>query len=919
MGARANPIEPNVVRPSAQVRRSPTLIGQTLAHCRITAAIGSGGMGEVYRATDTRLGREVAIKLLPKAVASDPERLARFEREARVLAAINHTSIAHVYGFEAARLEDGTAVHLIVMELVEGEDLAERLRRGSIPVDEALAIAKQIAEALEEAHEKGIVHRDLKPANVKLTPGGKVKVLDFGLAKAWAGDAAGATSSADLSQSPTLAHTGTAAGLILGTAAYMSPEQARGKPVDRRADIWAFGVVVYEMLTGRRLFGGETVSDVLAAVLTREPDWTALPAGTPPTVRRLLGRCLDRDPRRRLRDIGEAVVLLADPAAADWSPEPAASARATSRERVAWVAAALALAVAAALAGRGLSSRSGSTPPGPLHFSLSLAPSDIAPTGAVIAPDGLRVAFAGHVPGADTAAIFVRSLHEAAARPLSGTEGATSAPVFSPDGRWIAFISDYHALRKVPIEGGAAATLVEGNLRYAEPTWTDNGKILLARFDPDQPGVIYELPEAGGRPTPVVGRPEQATEAVVSPEALPGGRLVLLRVAGARPALAVQSLETGERRVLAQDARFARSVGRSIVWMENGRLVGAPLDPARLAFSRAPAAIPTDGLDAGPSPTALDVSASGSLVFMRGATTEAGLVWIDRGGTKTRATTREGICFDPRLSPDGARVAVQGASGGKDDADVWTVDLRRGTLSRFTFGAGEDETAVWSPDGAWIAWASERAGEGRSLYRRRSDGSGAEERLWISDGRHFHADSWTPDGKGILVTLDDPKAGWDVYLITLGPKPSAKPLLRDSFNEASPRVSPDGRWIIYVSDESGRNEVYAQAFPDLGRKVQVSVAGGTEPIWHPRGGEIVYRSATSRDFMSVAVQARETLVLSPPRVLVSDAGMSRGTPDHTYFDVAPDGRLLASEAQPADARAELHIILGWAQAAGLLR
>ena len=531
-------------------------------------------------------------------------------------------------------------------------------------------------------------------------------------------------------------------------------------------------------------------------------------------------------------------MLLADPAAVDRSPGPAASARATSRERVAWVTTALGLAVAVALVVRGLSSPAGSTPSGPLHFSLSLEPSDIAPTGAVISPDGLRVAFAGHVPGAGTAAIFVRSLREAAAKVLPGTEGVTLGPIFSPDGRWIGYVSDNHVLRKIPIEGGAATTLVEGNLRYAEPTWTDNGKILLTRFDPNQPGVIYQLPEAGGRPTPAAGKSEQATETVGRPQALRGGRLVLLEVAGPHPALAVQSLETGERRVLAQDARFALPIGRSIVWMQNGRLVAAPFDPARLAFSSAPAAVPTDGLDAGPMPTALDASASGSLIFVGepmararafAASPAQGLVWIDRAGTKTRVVTREGICLDPRLSPDGSRVAVQGASAGKADADLWTVDLRRGALSRFSFGTGEDETAVWSPDGAWIAWASSRAGEGRSLYRRRSDGSGDEERLWVSDA-HFHADSWTPDGKGILISADDPKTGWDVVLITLGPTPFAKPVLKDSFNETGPRVSPDGRWIVYVSDESGRNEVYAQAFPDLGRKVQVSVAGGTEPI-----------------------------------------------------------------------------------------
>ena len=898
--------------------------GTKLGSYVVVSPIGAGGMGEVYRARDTKLNRDVALKVLPAAFANDAERMARFQREAQVLASLNHPNIASIYG-----LEESGGVRALVMELVEGPTLAERITQGPIPLDEALPIAKQMAESLEGAHEKGIIHRDLKPANVKITAEGVVKVLDFGLAKALEGEGGGGqVSGAGLTQSPTLTDQMSRPGVILGTAAYMSPEQARGKIVDRRADIWAFGVVLYEMLTGMRLFGGETVSDVLAAVLMRELDWTALPARTPAAVRRLLGRCLDRDPKKRLRDIGEAVVLLADPVGAHWSPEPAASVRATTRERLAWVMAALALAVAVTQAVRGPSSRSGSTPLGPLHFSLSAEPSEIAPTGAVISPDGLRVAFVGRLPGAASQMIFVRSLHEAAAKPLAGTEGAPDHPIFSPDGRWIAYVSDIHALKKVPIEGGTATTLIEGNFRYLQPTWADNGRILLTRFDPDQPGVIYELPEAGGRPTPVAGRPEQATQAVVSPRALPGGRLVLLEVVGTRPALAVQSLETGQRRILAQDTHLARAVGQSIIWVENGRLVAAGLDPARLTFSGAPAALPTDGLNAGPMPTTLDVSASGSLIFMGGTTTEGarnlgasitqGLVWIDRAGTRTRVATREVICADPRLSPDGTRVAVNAISGGKADPDVWSVDLRRGAVSRFSFGSGEDETAVWSPDGAWIAWASSRAGEGRALYRRRSDGSGDEERLWVSGGPHFHAASWTPDGKGILITVDDPKTGWDVVLISLGPKPSAKPLLTGSLNETSPRVSPDGRWIVYVSDESGRNEVYSQAFPDLGHKVQISVAGGAEPVWHPRGGEIVYRSTASRDFMSVAVQAQQTLLLSPPRVLVSDAGTARGEADHTEFDVAPDGRLLAAEEPPADAKTELHIILGWAQAASLL-
>jgi eukaryotic-like serine/threonine-protein kinase len=415
--------------------------------------------------------------------------------------------------------------------------------------------------------------------------------------------------------------------------------------------------------------------------------------------------------------------------------------------------------------------------------------------------------------------------------------------------------------------------------------------------------------------------------------------LLLTVVAGGRPAMAVQSLETGERRVLAHEAGFTRAVGRSLIWMENGRLMSAPFDADRLALAGAPVAISVEGLDDGETPSVLDVSASGAMLFLRSnaasrragadiatvmasragnpALTSQGLVWIDRKGAKTPVDAHESLLDDPRLSPDGARVAAQAPSSGGDQDDVWAIDLRRGGVSRLSFGDGEDETAVWSPDGAWIAWASSRAGEGRSLYRRRSDGS-VEEKLWSSDGRHFHADGWTLDGKGILISVDNPKTGWDVVLVTLAPTASTKPLLTGPFNETMPRLSPDGRWIVYSSDESGQQEIYAEAFPGLGHRVQVSIDGGSEPVWNPSGGEIVFRAARSRHFMSVSAEGKETLVLSAPRELVSDVGIERGGEDHTEFDVASDGRLLAVAESPPDYRVDMHVILGWAQAAKLL-
>jgi serine/threonine protein kinase len=453
------------------------LIGQTLAHYRISAALGAGGMGEVFRATDTKLGRDVAVKVLPAELAQDPERLARFEREAKLLASLNHPNIAHVYGFESATLQDGSPTHFLAMELVEGEDLSERLKRGAIPVDEARAIAKQIAEALEEAHEKGIVHRDLKPANVKVTPDGKVKVLDFGLAKAYAGESTSG-SGADLSQSPTLAHTGTQAGVILGTAAYMSPEQARGKPVDKRADIWALGVVLYEMLTGRRLFAGETVSDVLAAVLTREPDWSALPADAA-CVAGVLERCLERDPRRRLRDAGDVRLELERAAAQPASSQERGAPAGPSAFRRLWIGIALVAGavlgvVAARLSGPGAPPARASR-----HLSIQLGPQqqlEVTSNGPLtFSPDGRSLVFAGTDAGRRV--LFRRRLDAPEVSAIEGTEGGT-APTFSADGRSLGFIAGGQ-FRKVASEGGRPLDLA-AQQGAGGGAWLPDGEFVFA-------------------------------------------------------------------------------------------------------------------------------------------------------------------------------------------------------------------------------------------------------------------------------------------------------------------------------------------------------------------------------------------------------------------------------------------------------
>ena len=455
-------------------------------------------------------------------------------------------------------------------------------------------------------------------------------------------------------------------------------------------------------------------------------------------------------------------------------------------------------------------------------------------------------------------------------------------------------------------------------------------------FNWEQPGLLHELPESGGFPTPLPGRKELAAEAATHPRPLPGGRAVLVNTGRDQGSLAVQSLETGERKVLAQNARHGRFVGGNIVWLDNDKLMAAPFDLTRLEFSGPPLAIQDGGLFKRGPVGGFDVSANGALVFRQQALSSqpAGgaalladeppepprnLVWIDRTGKRTAGPSTDPVrASEPRLSPDETRAIVDGSSG-PSGSDVWTIDLKRGTVLRLSFTDGEDETGVWSPDGSWIAWAASRGGAGRAVYRRRSDGSGKEEKLWDSGDLHCHAAAWTPDGRGILVTVDSPKTGFDVLLVTLDPKPEAAPLLSDPFNESSVRISPDGRWMAYVSDESGRSEIYARSFPDLGSKIQLSLTGGQEPVWNPGGGELVYRSATTREFMSVTVEGKVALAVTTPRVRASDIGLTRGTLDHTQFTLARDGRILTTEAQTPDAKIDLGFVLGWAQSAGLLK
>ena len=824
--------------------------GSRLGPYEVTAPLGAGGMGEVYRATDTTLGREVAIKVLPAEVAQDPERLARFEREAKLLASLNHSNIAHVYGFESATLPDGSAAHFLAMELVPGEDLAERLKRGPIPVDEALAFARQIAEALEEAHEKGIVHRDLKPANVKVTPDGKVKVLDFGLAKAFSGDAASG-SSADLSQSPTLAHTGTQAGVILGTAAYMSPEQARGRAVDKRADIWAFGVVLYEMLTARRPFGGETVSEILAAVIKDEPDWKALPAGLPAAVAGVLRRCLVKDPPGGSTTSPTRASCSRTKAVEPERRAPAPARAPRWREAVAWLLAVVGLGAAAVLAWKSPAAR----PAEPLtQFTITL-PSDQPmafvdmPTLA-LSPDGRKLAFTVSGAAGQTS-IHVRAFDQPEARPIPGTEGG-SCPFFSPDGLSLGFFAD-RRLKTISLAGGAAQTVADApNGRGG--AWEADGSIL---FVPAYDTGLWRVSAAGGVPQPVVSPETDKGERTYRwPVLIPGGRVVLFTVGSLdspndydEARLVAFSLATGERRVVVEGANMARFVPPdTLVYSRAGVLFAARFDASRLEVVGQATPV-LEGVAGDPSSgaTHFTVAADGTLAVVRGAGSKVNrlLTLVDRKGVTTQLPLAARGFRHPRFSPDGARLAFtvsSAATGVGRDADVWVYSLSSGSLNRLTFDGSAYPS--WTPAGDRVAYMRGN----QAVFTKSADGTGAEEQLAAAGSDALLPGSWSADGRTLAVSRV--ASAREILLLTPGNEP------RLFETEASaPAFSPDGRWIAYASPASGNSSVFVRPASGEG-KWQVSPEFGSYPRWSGDGRELFYIGIGSpqRPLMAVSVE-----------------------------------------------------------------
>jgi eukaryotic-like serine/threonine-protein kinase len=863
--------------------------GDSLGSYTVIEFLGAGGMGEVYRARDATLNRDVALKVRSEAFAPDSDRLARFKREAHVLASLNHPNIAAIYG-----LEESDGVPALVLELVEGPTLANRIAQGSIPVNEALSIAKQIADGLKAAHERGIIHRDLKPSNIKVRSDSTVKILDFGLAKALnPSDSGSVVPAAATITSPATTH----AGMIFGTAAYMSPEHARGTTVDTRSDIWAFGCILYETLTGMHPFRGETTQDTLAAVLTREPDWSVLPSDTPIGVVRLLHQCLEKGPDRRLQDIGDARRAIEN---ADATPSIAA----VTRQRLTYAVLAAVVVAAAAVA---LWSQLRPAEPAPatqtvrrlligLPGGQPLARAPSMPLGdgqasLAISPDGTRVAYV--MERQDVRQLYLHALDQLEGAPIPQTDGAFG-PFFSPDGRWVGFFAK-NKLKKVAVSGGDPIDLCAAPNPYGG-SWGTDGTILFAADEGRRPTRIRDT---GGAPQVVAVKDGRGSWK--RPDMLPGGNAAIVtHVSG----VGVLSLETGEFRVLienAGDGRYAPS--GHLVFARAGALLAAPFDLERLTVSGPATVILEEVRMDGQGAIAQAVfSRDGTLIYAPGSAANNATrpVWVDRQGKVQPVGMPPKSYRSFSLSPDGRRLAI---AIGDPNNDIWVQDLARGALTRLTSG-GNNVQPHWTPDGKRVVFLKNTGGV-RTAFWVPADGSGEPEQVFTDAGG---LGSFSPEGDMVAFLRQGPTTGLDIWVRPLKGTESPQPFLRTRFTEVGPKFSPDGRWISYVSDESGQYEVYVRPYPGPGGKWQVSTQGGEENIWSRDGKELFYRNGNK--WMGVPVTLKPEFKAETPQVLFEGPYVSVGGPS---YDVTPDGRrfLLLEPAEQVGPITHLSVVLNW--------
>jgi serine/threonine-protein kinase len=876
------------------------MIGKKLNHYEITSQLGKGGMGEVYQAKDQKLGRDVAIKVLPGEFAKDSDRVARFQREAKVLASLNHPNIAAIYG-----LEEYGGTNFLVLELVEGDTLADRIKAGPVPVEEALKLALQIAEALEAAHEKGVIHRDLKPANIKVTPDGKVKVLDFGLAKAFAGEQA----ELNLSNSPTLSNAATQQGVILGTAGYMSPEQAKGKTVDKRADIWAFGVVLFEMLTGRQLFSGETVSETLAAVLMREPDFSKLPRNLHPKIIEALERCLDKEARNRYGVISDARVdiqkALADPSGLLVQPITTLEPRRKLRTILPWAAATLVLGlIIAAVTVWNLKK---AEPRQVMRFEYDLPEgqqlSYTMGSALAIAPDGKQFVYS------TTKGLCLRPVDELTAKLIPGTEGDTQQPFFSPDGKWVGYWSSGDKkLKKISVSGGAPVTLCDVT-NLASARWYENNTIVYGQI----PGDIMRISANGGTPESLVKA--ESGVYLEHPQVLPDGKSVLFTRAPAPRKIMVQSLRSGVRKELFPgDAATYLPTGQLVFTLKDDAF-GIAFDLDKLEVTGEPAPL-VEGVHFG------GLSDSGTLVYVPGTASSTAatrtLVWVNREGKEEPLAAPPNAYKHPKISPDGTRITL--TVGGTGDSDIWIWDLVHKTMTRLTFDKNRNFQSIWTPDGKQIVYFSSREGTYGSVYWKAADGTLEDEKLASGTDRYIMPWSWSRDGKA-LVIQENFAFKYDIGMLSMEGNRARKPLLQhEKYSVFQPKISPDGRWITYTSNESGQYEVYVRPFPDVNKgKWQVSTSGGDSPLWSPNGREIFYRNGDS--VMAVSVKTAPTFSLETPSALFRETYVSSvlqaSNPDFATWDISPDGKrfLMMKEAGSGAGGGPLkiNIVLNWTE------
>jgi Tol biopolymer transport system component len=888
-----------------------SMVGKTIAHYEITAPIGRGGMGEVFKAKDRKLGRDVAIKVLPEEFARDTDRVARFQREAKLLASLNHPNIAAIYG-----LEESGGTNFLVLELVEGETLANQLKRGPIQVEESLKLALQISEALEAAHEKGVIHRDLKPGNIKVTPDGKVKVLDFGLAKAYAGGQA----ELNLSTSPTLSNAATQQGVILGTAAYMSPEQAKGLETDKRSDVWGFGCVLYEMLTGRQAFAGEDVSDTMAAVLRAEPDWSAMPLSAPRTLQRLLRLCLHKDRKARIPDMVMVRFVLDDMLRHPQEDVPVPVEKTKSRRR--FIAAGIFVLILACIAtGAAVYfllrpaapqvTRFDITPMAPAAFTTMVDGVNVA-----LSPDGRRVAY--HVRRGNGVELEFRRFDESGARTIPSSEGAEN-PVFSPDGNSIAFVKN-GKLQKLSLESKSAVELCDV-IDVAGMFWTKDDTIVFAQSG--LRGGIYRIAAAGGKPERLAAPdPAKGEQSYQYPCVTPDGKDVLfsIRPTGslslASNRIAIRSLTSGEQKILIEGAYYPRLTSSGhLLYVQGDQLKATRFNPHDFKTGGDANALQEGIFTKGDGVANYDVSKDGTFVYVRGA---GGIAYVSRFIWKNRNGAIIGPAFGdqldypryPRISPDGRQAAL--TVGPMNEGNIWIYDIHGSRQPRKLTFKGHNTFATWSPDIAKVAFRSIRDGSREDLYWIPSDGSIMEPEILVTSDYPKEQPVWSPDGKWLMYQTTNPQSRnvTDLWIVSVNGDRKPRLWSATSFTETEASFSPNGRWVAYVSDQTGQPEIWVRPFPGPGAPTRVSAAGGHDPVWSRAGTELFYQEGSR--LMASEASATQTEILFRAPHMLFDGGFIpfRENSPRTY-DVAADGRFLMIEQTASYSSQRLAVALNW--------